>query len=432
MDRKADRNNRRPHIFTENLENRVLLSVWAGTWNVRMSELGADSGHAIGDAYTDAYSITFTITDTGAGRYHLVAKNVKNGTFDLVDDPAQPGKGIMVDTFEPDPDDPASGRRQEEFMRLVMVDPGVVFLSVRGARYDSESRDSIHEMWVDGGLATKNKVPVTTPPWTGTYPAHSQWVTVRDSSNGTTAASTVDTQVSINPGAGRGTYSVQSANRATPTTFTLKSGKLTYATAKPGKLPLDAQYDAQMIFWGPYGRLYHLGIEANFSGSMITDGVLDASWTDPITNIAPALNKAASPFLSAISKDATSNPGTSVADLLASGGSNYVYDVNSGNTLGIALTGVDTAQGKWQYSLDGSNWLDVGKVSSSSALLLGPSARLRFVPKPGYTGTRSKAITFRAWDQSQGSNGGRANTSPSGKATAFSADTDTASLQVTL
>lgn len=56
---------------------------------------------------------------------------------------------------------------------------------------------------------------------------------------------------------------------------------------------------------------------------------------------------------------------------------------------GVAITQVTTnaAQGEWQYSLDGTNWLAVGDRSDSNALVLTASASLRFVPAPNYFGT---------------------------------------------
>ena len=56
---------------------------------------------------------------------------------------------------------------------------------------------------------------------------------------------------------------------------------------------------------------------------------------------------------------------------------------------GVAITQVTTnaAQGEWQYSLDGVNWLAVGNRSDSNALVLTATASLRFVPAANYFGT---------------------------------------------
>ena len=72
-------------------------------------------------------------------------------------------------------------------------------------------------------------------------------------------------------------------------------------------------------------------------------------------------------------------------------------------------------------------------MSDASAQLLAADAstRLYFQPNANYNGTQAGAITFRAWDQTTGSNGTTADTSTSGSSTAFSTVTDTASLTVT-
>lgn len=58
---------------------------------------------------------------------------------------------------------------------------------------------------------------------------------------------------------------------------------------------------------------------------------------------------------------------------------------------GVAITNHTTnaAQGEWQYSLDGTNWLAVGNRSDSNALVLTATSSLRFVPAPDYFGTPS-------------------------------------------
>ena len=72
-------------------------------------------------------------------------------------------------------------------------------------------------------------------------------------------------------------------------------------------------------------------------------------------------------------------------------------------------------------------------MANNNARLLAADAntRLYFQPNANYNGTLASAITFRAWDQTSGSNGTLANTSTNGGTTAFSTATDTASLVVT-
>jgi hypothetical protein len=106
----------------------------------------------------------------------------------------------------------------------------------------------------------------------------------------------------------------------------------------------------------------------------------------------------------------------------------------SGAVEGIAVA-ADTAHGSWQFSTDGgSTWAALGTVSTGSARLLAANAttRIRFVPALLYTGTVANALTFRAWDQTTGSNGGLANAAVNGGTGAFSAATETASVTVRL
>ncbi len=66
--------------------------------------------------------------------------------------------------------------------------------------------------------------------------------------------------------------------------------------------------------------------------------------------------------------------------------------------LGIAITDVGTAGGTWQYRLAKTkDWIDVGVVSSTSALLLRPTDQLRFTPLKNADG--SATIAYKTWDQ---------------------------------
>ena len=75
---------------------------------------------------------------------------------------------------------------------------------------------------------------------------------------------------------------------------------------------------------------------------------------------------------------------------------------------------------------------ELGSVSESNALLLENtgSSRVYFQANGDYNGAIDNALTIRAWDRTQGSNGGRFNIAANGTGgtTAFSTATDTASL----
>jgi hypothetical protein len=138
--------------------------------------------------------------------------------------------------------------------------------------------------------------------------------------------------------------------------------------------------------------------------------------------------------LGAIVEDAVANAGTLVADLIASAGGDRVTDPDAGAVVGIAVTAAAAASGAWQFSTDnGTSWAGLGAVTPTFARLLAADAqtRVRFVPGPDFNGTIDPAITFRAWDRTIGANGGTADPSTNGGATAFSTATETAALTAT-
>jgi len=67
--------------------------------------------------------------------------------------------------------------------------------------------------------------------------------------------------------------------------------------------------------------------------------------------------------------------------------------------LGVAIIGNTIAEGTWEFQLAKTKpWVAVGAVSATSALLLKPTDKLRFVPKvPAIDG--DSALTFLTWDQ---------------------------------
>ncbi len=157
-------------------------------------------------------------------------------------------------------------------------------------------------------------------------------------------------------------------------------------------------------------------------------------------NTAPALDAGKTPSLTAQSEDSgvpVGAVGTLISNLVdfasPSGEVDNVTDPDASVLLGIAVTCADTTNGTWHYSINGgTNWLALGAVTNANSLLLAAdaTARIYFQPNANYNGTIASAITFRAWDQTSGTNGGSTNTTTSGGFTAFSTATDTASLLV--
>ncbi|WP_255350713.1 Ig-like domain-containing protein [Limnohabitans sp. DM1] len=106
--------------------------------------------------------------------------------------------------------------------------------------------------------------------------------------------------------------------------------------------------------------------------------------------------------------DVATDPAGEVGSLVSSfmGG---VSDADGAAALqGMAITGVDTSQGSLYYSTNGGlSWAQVSAVSDHMALLLGPDSdnRIYFKPNAGVTTNISSAVTWRAWDQTLGSEG---------------------------
>ena len=189
-------------------------------------------------------------------------------------------------------------------------------------------------------------------------------------------------------------------------------------TASGGVLDYEARGSHQLV------------VEVTDSAGQSASAAVTVQVND--VNDAPVLDNSGSMSLRTMQLLQLSNTGTLVSELLASAGGDRIADQDAGALSGIAIIAADTAHGSWQYSTDGSTWASLGAVSDGSARLLAADAstRIRFVPALGYTGTLAEAITFRAWDQTTGSNGGLASTLFSGGTSAFSAGTETASLAV--
>jgi hypothetical protein len=120
-----------------------------------------------------------------------------------------------------------------------------------------------------------------------------------------------------------------------------------------------------------------------------------------------------------IPEGATAPAGLNVFAVLGS----TFQDADAHGLRGVAVVGVNSAAGQWQFSIDGGRtWRNLGPVSPSSARLLRDQDKIRFVPAAYYNGTAT--ITYRAWDQTTGAAGAVVELTSSGAtggATAFSA-----------
>ncbi|MDB5948100.1 MAG: hypothetical protein JWQ33_3126, partial [Ramlibacter sp.] len=146
-----------------------------------------------------------------------------------------------------------------------------------------------------------------------------------------------------------------------------------------------------------------------------------------VPNAAPVLSGSVN--LAAVLEDSTGT-GTLVSTLT----NGHVTDSNAGALAGIAVTAVNSANGAWQFSLNGGGtWTVIPVPSATAALLLAADTqtRIRFVPAANFAGTVTGGLTFRAWDRTSGTAGSTADASVNGGMTAFSVATASADVAVT-
>lgn len=151
-------------------------------------------------------------------------------------------------------------------------------------------------------------------------------------------------------------------------------------------------------------------------------------------NDAPVMDNSGDAKFPNLPEDAAVNIGMLVSELLNSVSPITMFtDVDSSSSRGIAVIGVDTTHGVWEYSTNsGSTWSAFDAPTDSTALLLSTlGSRIRFRPAANFHGTITDGIRFRLWDRSSGINGNLADTTVNGGTTPFSVGTETASITVT-
>jgi len=143
-------------------------------------------------------------------------------------------------------------------------------------------------------------------------------------------------------------------------------------------------------------------------------------------NSAPSLSGGNNP--AAVDEDVTNlaNTGTLVSALIAGH-----FTDSDGPLEGIAVTLASNANGTFQYTTDGTNWLSLTGVSASAArlLLADGVTRIRFVPTANFNGIFG-GLQLRAWDAFTGANGGTADVTTNGGSTPFGAQLVTLSMTV--
>jgi hypothetical protein len=149
-------------------------------------------------------------------------------------------------------------------------------------------------------------------------------------------------------------------------------------------------------------------------------------------NDAPVLDNSGTFALPTFAEDPENNAGIDIATLLG----DTVTDEDSGAVEGIALISADMDNGTWQFTLDGgSTWTDIEEtLTSDHALHLAAdgSTSLRFVPNEHYnTDNGLVYMSFRSWDQAFNRSNGSYDGVTLSATAPYSADSDTASLEVT-
>lgn len=115
--------------------------------------------------------------------------------------------------------------------------------------------------------------------------------------------------------------------------------------------------------------------------------------------------------------------GTLVSAIVDEGGTwDNVLDTD-GDTCGIAITARDNTYGTWYWSInDGTDWDTLDACDETSAMLLRPEDRVYFKPNNNVVGLVTGALTIKAWDQTDGTEGTQEDVSSSGGDTPYSFD----------
>ena len=214
------------------------------------------------------------------------------------------------------------------------------------------------------------------------------------------------------------TYSISGGVDAALLSIDSSTGALTFVSTPDYESPADANAD----------NVYEVTVNADDGKGGFDTQALSVTVTN--VNDAPIMDNAGDMTLTTITEDETTNAGNTVAEIIASAGGDRITDPDAGSVEGIAVTGLSSSNGTWQYSINGgTSWNAVGAVSDVSALLLRSTDKLRFVPDAQNADMAS--VTFRAWDQTSGSSGSKVDVSVNGGTTAFSTATETASITVT-
>ena len=156
-------------------------------------------------------------------------------------------------------------------------------------------------------------------------------------------------------------------------------------------------------FHGSPAPLELRALDGDYSGTVSTSGervVIDATTLGTLVSSPQTLSTTIVPVndsptashatLPAVAEDSVNPTGTSVGSLISAGFIDVDAILDPTHGLGgIAITAnpEPSENGAWQYLDTDDNWVNVGRVSSSNALLLDANTDLRFLPQANYNGT---------------------------------------------
>ncbi len=278
---------------------------------------------------------------------------------------------------------------------------------------NGSTQNPYSSFWIDN-LVVDTDFP---PPDTIAPTVTSITRTGAESANGSSVSYTVTFSESVT-GVDASDFTLTTTGSASGTITGISGSGTTYTVtvtglAGYGTLRLDLKNSGTGIrdlASNPIGSGYSSGEQY----SLVNDAPVLVPW-------APTLNPLTDTDVNWVGQAVSSLLGTSVSDV--------DYDA----VKGIAVTGLASGNGTWQYSTNGgASWDNIGNVSDGSALLLRAADRVRFVPD-GVNGTTA-SLTYRAWDQTgatAGQHGTKVDATATGGSTPFSTGTDTASITVT-
>ncbi|MFC4839373.1 hypothetical protein ACFPFP_13100 [Bradyrhizobium sp. GCM10023182] len=168
--------------------------------------------------------------------------------------------------------------------------------------------------------------------------------------------------------------------------LTVQSGDILNGTATHAQFTWDFNSSSQAFDFLAAGHTLSLQYTIVPDDSHTPTGTGNGVVTINIagSNDAPTLD---STTLASVAGNESDPAGSAVSDLFAG----KFHDVDDGSSFkAIAVTSdtASSADGVWQYELAGTHqWVDIGSVSDTHALVLGTDTLIRFLPADGFSGT---------------------------------------------